>query len=317
MITASAPGKCILFGEHAVVYGYPAIAVSLDMHSYCTIEKLDDTSNIAFNFLDYGIEFDINALSNCNSQFPLDFIQFYEGMKAISNQNNLSIKNVKIRLYSDIWKGSGLGSSASVAIAFVNALQTWYKLNLSIEEINNYGYLMEKYVHGTPSGIDNSICSYGGIIVYQKGIQERILTSKFPILVTFSGELHNTGQIVKSLHHKQPFLIKPFQEIGKIVEKGIYALKEKDYKKLGSLCNENQDILVEIGLSTHKIDEIVSISKDNGAFGAKLTGAGVGGSVITLGTFNRLQKIQNILQKKGYLSRICHIDYNGMKLDSK
>jgi mevalonate kinase len=250
-------------------------------------------------------------------QLPSNFVQFYEGIRRLSEEYEISIENLRIRLFSDLWKGSGLGSSASISVAFIHAIETYFKLNLTPQEINEYAYQMEKIVHGTPSGIDNSICAYGGIIVFQNGIQEKIITPKFPILITYSGEPHNTGTVIQKIKDKKEILIKPFQNISEIVEMGLDAIKSKNYIQLGKLFSQNQEILVRLGLSTPKIDEIISLSEKNGAYGSKLTGAGAGGSVLTIGELSNLQKIQFLLQKKGYICRICYLDYNGMRIDSK
>ncbi len=316
MFTATAPGKCILLGEHAVVYGFPAIALSIDIRSYCTVEKTVEKRISSIDIPDYNVNIKWDSTADMKIHFSNDFVQLHEGLVSISKKYDVSTENLKIHLHSDLWKGSGLGSSASTAIAFIHAIETYFNLSLSKKEINEHAFQMEKIVHGTPSGIDNTICCYGGCIVFQKGIREKIITPVLPLLITYSGEPHNTGKVVRTLRKKGNFLNNQFQKIEEIVEDGIKALKSQKYFELGELCNSNQDILMELGLSTPKINEIVSISNENGAYGAKITGAGAGGSVITLGEFSNLRKIQLLLQQKGYSCRICNVDYSGMRIDS-
>jgi len=315
MITASAPGKCILLGEHSVVYGYPAIAVALDIRSYCTIENPIDKS-IHIYLPDYEMGLNFPNITQMQKQIPDTYRQFYEGLNAISKEYEIPIKNLSIRIKSDLWKGAGLGSSASTSIAFLTAIAERYDLKISLNELNKIAFFMEKFVHGTPSGIDNTICSLGGAIIYQNGVREKLNIPKFPILITHSGSPHNTGQIVSSIKERKDDLKNAFVEIEKITEKGIIALKKGDFSRLGELCNKNQEILSRMGLSTPEIDEIICFSIDNGAFGSKLTGAGAGGSVITLGTKDTLQEIQQILQKKGFLSKICNLENNGGRINS-
>ncbi|MHA1453562.1 MAG: mevalonate kinase [Promethearchaeota archaeon] len=315
MITASAPGKCILLGEHSVVYGYPAIAVALDIRSYCTIEKPIGNS-IQIFLPDYEMDLNFPNIAQMQKQIPDMYRQFYEGLNAISKEYEIPIKNLSIRIYSDLWKGSGLGSSASTSIAFLATIAESYSLKISLTELNKIAFFMEKFVHGTPSGIDNTICSLGGALVYQNGVREKLNIPKFPILITHSGFPHNTGQIVNSIKEIKDNLENAFVEIEKITEKGIIALKKGEFSRLGELCNKNQEILSQMGLSTPEIDEIVSFSRDNGAFGSKLTGAGAGGSVITLGTKDILEEIHQMLQKKGFLSKICNLEHNGGRIDS-
>ena len=316
MITASAPGKCILLGEHAVVYGHPAIAIALDMRSYCIIEEIDNENSVQFRIPDQDVNLNINITKDMDSEFPIQYKQFYEAMKALSEKHGISFKKIRFHLQSDLWTGSGLGSSASISIAFIQAIDRWFNLNLSSEEINAFGFLMEKRVHGTPSGIDNAICSEGGAILFQKNSWEKIVLSKFPILVTYSGESHNTRSVIENLRKKKYRLEEDFEKIRRIVEEGVHVLKATKYERLGELCTENQEILAGLGLSTPRIDQIITISKNNGAYGAKLTGAGAGGSVITLGDYKNLQKIQYFLKKKGYLNKLCYMDLKGVMIDS-
>lgn len=317
MITVSAPGKCILFGEHAVVYGYPAIAIALNIRSYCIIEETNNENAAQFSIPDLGVDLNINLTKEMNSQFPVKYQQFYQGMNAMSEKYGITFEKVRFRLRSDLWIGAGLGSSASISIAFIQAINKWFSLNLTAEEINAYGFLMEKIVHGTPSGIDNTICSVGGAILFQKNSWNKLTLPKFPILVTYSGKSHQTESVIVTLGKNQDNLEKSFKKIKKIVEEGVHALNGRDFEQLGELCTKNQEILAKLGLSTPNIDQIITISKNNGAYGAKLTGAGAGGSVITLGKQKNLQKIQRLLQKKGYLSKICYMDFNGVKINSR
>ncbi|TFG17887.1 MAG: mevalonate kinase [Promethearchaeota archaeon] len=315
MITASAPGKCILLGEHSVVYGYPAIAVALEKRSYCTMEKLTD-NEIHFSVPDHGVDLNFDDITDMKEHIPNSYRQFYEGLNTVSKEFGSLINNLSVRIYSDLWKGSGLGSSASTSIAFLTAATEMFNLKISSTEINNIAFLMEKIVHGTPSGIDNTVCSSGGAIVYQNGLREKLIIPKFPILITYSGSPHNTGQIIHSIREKKDELEGSFQKIGKIVEEGIIAIKDADFLRLGEICDNNQKILSTMGLSTPLIDDIIAISRNNGAFGSKLTGAGAGGSVITLGPKEKLYNIQYLLKKKGYLSEICKLDYTGGKIES-
>jgi mevalonate kinase len=315
MITASAPGKCILLGEHAVVYGQPAMAMAINMHSFCTI--IDTKKEFELIFPDEAYTCTIsNPRKNLN-RISKTYNQFRNILSIFQSKYHIDLDRISIRIESELSSGSGLGSSASTAIAFLCAINNKFDLDLDAEKINHYGLEMEKWVHGTPSGIDNSICTYGGIIVFQNGIREKLIPPKFPILITNSGQIHNTGNVIKNLRKKSLSINELFKDIGQIVEEGVLAIKSKNFIKLGDIFNQNQSILAKLGLSTAKIDEIISISTKNGAYGAKLTGAGAGGSVITIGELNDLQKIQLLLQNQGYASNICYSDNGGMKIESK
>jgi mevalonate kinase len=316
LITASAPGKCILLGEHAVVYGYPAIAIALNMRSYCVLEPITESS-IQFHIPDYEIHLEFKTVHEMQSDIPTHYRQFANVMDLLTKNYDFQINKISIRIHSELWKGAGLGSSASTAVAFLYAINEMYELNLSDNQINEFALFMEQTVHGTPSGIDNSICLMGGALVFQKEIREKLIIPKFPVLITYSGESHDTAKIIQIIRNKQDQLRKKFKKIGEIVEEGIIALKQKDYTHLGNLFNKNHEILSKMGLSTHNIEDIISLSRKNDAYGAKLTGAGVGGSVLTLGELPKLQKIQYLLKKMGYRSTLSCLDYNGGRIDSK
>ena len=316
MITASAPGKCILMGEHAVVHGYPAIAIALDIRSFCTLQPLSK-GKIRFHVPDHNILLEFQDFSEMKKLIPPRFSQFSEVLGVLTQDCGIHIKNISIKLYSELWSGAGLGSSASTAVAFLIAINKFYNLELSDAKINEYAFFMEKIVHGNPSGIDNAICSSGGAVIFQNGVREKLILSSFPVLLIYSGIPHNTGAILRSLEEKREFLNESFVEIKRITEEGIIAIKEKKYLRLGELCDKNHEILSKIGLSTPDIEKIVAVSRDNGAYGSKITGAGSGGCVLTLGEESQLRKIQFLLKKQGYLSKITQLDYNGGRIDSK
>jgi len=314
MIIASAPGKCILLGEHAVVYGYPAISVAINVRSFCTIQKITE-KKIHLNLPDFAFNQDFRDLDHLKGSIQTDFNQFSYALGEISSGHKLQISNISIRIESDLWKGAGLGSSASTSIAFLMALCNFYQIDPS--KIPDYAFLMEKKVHKHPSGIDNDTCFWGGAIVFQNNIREKLMIPKFPILITYSGSSHNTGKIVESIKKNKEKLKPAFNQIKGIVEAGIFSLKSQDLSRLGELFNENHEILSTMGISTYEIEEIRSICLQNGAFGSKLSGAGAGGCVISLGELVDLQKIMHILQKKDYLCRIVYLDYDGGKVESE
>ena len=160
-IEVKTPGKIILFGEHAVVYGYPAIAGAINLFSFCKIQKTKNRG-IQFDLPDFNLSYNeksVIELSNLKDKFP----QFYYGINEIAKKHNLDLNYHKITLYSEIWPGSGLGSSASISTALIIGLNKYFRLKLRKTQILDYTYSMEKFVHGQPSGIDNTICIKGGL----------------------------------------------------------------------------------------------------------------------------------------------------------
>ncbi len=313
---ASAPGKCILFGEHAVVYGYPSIALAINIRSYCKITE-NKQKGISLILKNYNKKLNFIDLHELSERIPPKYTQIAVGLDLIRKNYNISIKDIEIILNSDLWPEAGLGSSASTSVAFLAALSDYYKLKLKKEEISEFAYKLEKIVHGKPSGIDNTICSQGGAILYEKHKFQKIEFDKnLQVLVTYSGKTHNTKKAienVKDFYINSPKIsIELFKKIKKLTLSGISKLEKGNFREIGNLMTENQQILYKFGLSSPEIKEIVQIATSNNAFGSKLTGAGMGGCVISIGNLSVLQIIKEKLKKLDYPSIITSINNQGV-----
>ena len=315
---ASAPGKCILFGEHAVVYGYPALAIAIDIFSYCKISEIEQ-NGIKLFLKNYDFLFNFSDIDDLCDQIPPKFSQIAVGLKILAKNYKISINRIEIEIHSDLWTESGLGSSASSSIALIFALNEFYKLNLNQMDISNLAFEMEIEVHGKPSGIDNTVCSQGGLILYEDHEFQRFdFLKQFQILISYTGKTHNTKEAIKKVNefcNKRPKLSKElFSKIRAITEKGLAELKQGNFVEIGNLMILNHQILNEIGLSTPDIDKITHISRSNNAYGSKLTGAGIGGCVISIGKLSDLQIIKEKLKNLGYPSIITSINNKGVSI---
>lgn len=320
-IKTSAPGKCILFGEHAVVYGKPAISMAIQLRTECVIEKTapDIESVIKINFLNFGKSFSFHNIEEIKREIPKDFYQVAAGLYIFAKNYAIDISGIEITLNSEIWPGSGLGSSASIAVSLIGALSTYYNVNLNRETINQLSYEMEKEVHGTPSGIDNMTSTFGNLFLFQKGEIELIKNPKeLYLLIIYSGIPHNTGSAVSKVRElkklNQKIWTRIIDTIGSIAIEAKKELISGNLEKLGNLMNKNQHLLAELGLSTNEINEIIDICISNGANGAKLTGAGAGGCIIALADKSTLIKLSEILKKRGFENFISEIDKEGLKI---
>ncbi|MFX0025578.1 MAG: mevalonate kinase [Candidatus Hermodarchaeota archaeon] len=318
IISASAPGKVILLGEHAVVYGFPAIAMAITLRSTCTIESVNQ--GIRLILKDYNSDFNYRDLNQLKKEIPFNFRQISLILDIIRNNYNIDSLNIKITLGSQILSGSGLGSSASVAAALITALNTFYDLKLEKSGISNLAYKMEQITHGTPSGIDNTVCTHGNLIFFKEGLFHFVnVFTDFSLLITYSNIEHNTKQAIlniKKFKEEQPSLTnKIFKKIGFYTEIGRKKLINGNLKGLGKIMNQNQNLLERLHLSNDSISEIISIGLNNGAYGSKITGAGLGGCVITLASDKVLEQILILLQKKGYKSFIVKLDSGGAMIE--
>jgi mevalonate kinase len=316
-VSATAPGKVILFGEHSVVYGYPAISMGISLLSKCAIWRID-SNKIVIELTDFNKKFEFKDLHQCLSEIPNEFKQIKKGIELINNKLNEDIINIKMQITSSILIGSGLGSSASTAVAMIAAFNKFYELGMNKEEISQLAYEMEKIIHGTPSGIDNTTCTYGNLLYFQNKKSRVIENLKsLEVLITYTGLSHKTSiaiDKIRNLTKQFPDLTKKiFDNMGEIVESAEKELKSGNLENLGYLMNINQGLLASLGISNHIIAEINDVSLENGAFGSKLTGAGLGGCVISIG--NNLKYLSRILNNKGFRTYLVRINPHGVKIN--
>ncbi|MHA1746534.1 MAG: mevalonate kinase [Promethearchaeota archaeon] len=316
IVKVKAPGKCILFGEHAVVYGYPAIAVAINQFSYCHIEK-GKSPGISLFLKDFNIHYQIPSFSLKKQIVADQFKQYETGLNLIAERYNLTVEALKITIFSDLWTGAGLGSSASASVAFIAALNDYYELHLSKQAISDLAFEMEKEVHGHPSGIDNAICTFGQIIYFQQGKKETLqIPPNFQMLLTYSGKPHDTKKAVtevRQLHAEKPETTALlFQNIGDVTQSARDWLKHEDLDKVGELIAKNQQLLESLKVSSPEIHQILTLVSKHSKCNAKLTGAGKGGCVVTLGSSSELEKLQTLLETQKFPSILTSINQNGV-----
>ncbi len=280
--------KTIFFGEHFVVYGIPAIGIGLSKKIEVEIEK-SSYMKIESNHADANLLKGIEAIKT-----------------AIKVQDNFIVK-----IKSEIPMRSGLGSSAAISVAFVRAISDEYKLNLSDEQISSYAYESEKIYHGTPSGTDNTLATFGGAIIFQKREGGNLITplkigKPFHIVIGNTDKRKSsTSEIiaaVKSRKEKNPEIYEYFFNAEKkIIEFAIKAIEYGNLEELGELMNLNHGILSAIGVSSKENEDIVQTARNMDALGAKITGAGCGGSCVILAKNEKnAEEIANEIKKMGY-----------------
>ncbi|WP_457558124.1 mevalonate kinase [Candidatus Harpocratesius sp.] len=316
-ISISTPGKCILFGEHAVVYGYTALVSTINIKSVCKIRNIE-SDGIIFNFPNFQQRYHLktldllaNEIENSSPKFD-SFFYFLKTLQKIGDECSLSLNGIEIEISSSLWPNSGLGSSASTASAFIQAVNQFFNLKWDMDKINGYTYFMEKFIHGNPSGIDNTVINYGGFLLYQNKKFKNIKnTPRIPLLIINSGQSHRTFQAVKQVKEmfdKNPKEIDEiFQKIDRIADKSVELINNGDIEQLGTLMNQNQRLLERLNLSTPQISKIIKMGSSIDIYGVKITGAGLGGALIALGTQKSLLKYQEKLHSSGYQSIITSI----------
>jgi mevalonate kinase len=301
--TGKGYGKTILFGEHFVVYGLPSIASALGSYTTADVKVVK------------GKGWTVNDQRPATPGYKEQ--KFTEAMRSIANVINhlkVDIENqrLEISFAGDLIAASGVGASAAQCTSLARALSETFNLNLDDERINEAAYEGEKAYHGTPSGIDNTASTYGGLIWFVKNLGSgkntmELLQSprKMLIVLANSGITASTTEVVadvRRLREEDPKRIeKIFGEYTKLAEAAKKALLKGDVATIGNLMNQNHRMLQQITVSGKVNDELVGIALENGAIGAKLTGTGRGGLVIGLAENEDMQeKIASAIEEKGY-----------------
>lgn len=282
--TATAPGKIILFGEHAVVYGEPAIAApvnALQARATVSPEISGPTGKIWIEAPDISLSRDLNDLE---ADHPLQV-----AVREVLGDIPLNeVPACRVQITSTIPLSSGLGSSAAISTAMIRALSAFWGKRMTDEAVSQAAFEAEKIYHVTPSGIDNSVVVFQQPIYYQKGIPMEFLSINYPfsILIAGSGSPGDTHKAVTTVREswlKEPDRYnKLFTEIGSIARQARELITSGDPRKLGPLMDQNHTLLKELGVSTPRLDQLVQTAKNAGALGAKLSGGGLGGHLIAL-----------------------------------
>jgi len=296
-------GKTILFGEHFVVYGFPAIASALGSYTTADVKVID------------GKGWEVIDQRPATPGYKEK--KYNEAMQAIKNvieymNIDVGCQKLEITFSGDLFAASGVGASAAQATSLARAINDSFTLMLDDEKINEAAYEGEKAYHGTPSGIDNTASTYGGLIWFVKNLSGgknimEVLQSpkKMPLVIANSGITASTTKVVsdvRSLKEANPEKFgKIFNDYEELSKKAKNALLNGDDISIGNLMNQNHRLLQEITVSGEINDKLVEIALNNGALGAKMTGTGRGGLVIALAENDEIQKnIADAIEIKGY-----------------
>jgi mevalonate kinase len=282
--SASAPGKIILFGEHAVVYGRPAIAVPvLQVRAKAIVmaEPKSPPGQVRLIAPDINLE---TNLSNLPEYHPLAVVI----RKAAVALQLTHIPACRIHISSTIPIAGGMGSGAAVSVAILRALSASVGHPLADQQISDLVYEVEQIYHGTPSGIDNTVITYAKPVYFVKAKGFEILPVRrpFTLVIADSGIKSPTslavGEVRQAWEQDPQQFEQLFDSVGKIAISGRKAIETGKIEAIGPLMNENHALLQKIGVSSPELDALVEVALRAGSLGAKLSGAGRGGSMIAL-----------------------------------
>lgn len=301
MTRASAPGKVILFGEHAVVYGQPALAVPVTQVQATAVVQPSD-SGFLIEARNVGRRY---GLADAAPDDPL-------AAAVRLTLSRLAVRTppaVALVVESTIPIASGLGSGAAVCTAIVRALAAHYQLPITNPEVSSIVFETERLLHGTPSGIDNTVIAYGQPVFFKKDQPPVPLTvlQPFHLLIADTGIPSPTKITVGDVHaawQKEPKRYEGlFALVGEIVHEARSIIERgsraRTVSTLGELMNGNHDLLKMIGVSCAELDALVEAARAAGALGAKLSGGGRGGNMLALVTPETEAAVRAALDKAG------------------
>ncbi len=308
---ASAPGKVILFGEHFVVYGLKAILGSIDRRVTVTSIKTDNKDIIVKSSLG-----EVNMPSSGKyDQVKGSFRPFTFIAKKMIDKFQYD-GGLEIIIDSNIPSGVGLGSSSACCVAAAGSISRLFS-DFSRDEILNLAMEAERTIFREASGADSTVSVFGGIIEYDKetGYNKIESSSNFYLVIANSKQTHSTSKVVSKVKHFKEENEKVFSELceneSKLIETAHKAIKENDLVVIGKCMSENQKYLEQIGVSNEKLESMIKIAKET-SYGAKLTGAGGGGCIISLTDEANLEKTLKKLQEKNYECFSARIDFQGL-----
>jgi len=302
-IKVSAPGKLLLLGDHAVVYGYPCLVTAVDKRLYVEAEIIDDEND------------DIITPQVKESRFVLESIAYFKEQFQIK-------QSVRIKTKGNFSHQVGLGSSSAVTVATFKALGLLFNKQMSLDELFQMSYRVNLLIQGVGSGFDIAAATYGETLEYVVGgkVIEPLHIKSLPLVVGYSGTKADTPfyirRVAEAFKSKKEEMEKIFKSIQILVESAKGGLVSGDFSLVGKCMNENQKLLVQLGVSTPKLDKMIISAIDAGAYGAKLSGAGGGDCMIALVDEKKRLNVEKSIEQVG--GEIIHVNVNtvGVTIES-
>ena len=295
MTRSSAPGKVYLFGEHAVVYGEPAVPCAIERRARVTVHRRDD-GKLRVHSTDLSLDgFTVEYSGRTDDRPDVDVAEslvdaamgYVDGaidqVRDVTGEEDVGFD---VRIESDIPLGAGLGSSAAVVVAAIDAATRELGVTLDTEELADRAFRTEYEVQDGQASRADTYCSATGGAVRVEGDDCRSIDAPdLPLVIGFDGGAGDTGALVagvRDLREEYDFAADTVASIGDIVRQGEGALASGDLEELGELMDFNHGLLSALGVSSRSLDSMVWAAREAGAFGAKLTGAGGGGCIVAL-----------------------------------
>ena len=309
-VTVSAPGKLHLAGEHAVVYGKPALVVATSLRLFVTLEQTGE-----------GI-----PISEYRKTDP--YIGAIVG--AFEKKHNTPVAgDMRVFITSSVPVGSGMGSSAALAVAFAGALSVWHGFSWNPQVINDIAYQAEKIKHTNSSGSDPSIATHGGILWYRKELEFlktlwllpfKVPASFGPFILINTGRTESTGALVSFVaeekkKHEAKFR-SLFHDTEEVTKRVALCIHNEDKQGFCDALRENEVLLERMGVVSASVKRLIRKIRASGG-AAKISGAGgkKSGSGVVIAVSDTPEDIVRIAQSYGYPSFQAIVGGGGVKLE--
>lgn len=301
LTSASAPGKAILLGEHAVVYGKPALAIPVSqLRVDVSIESFRCPAN------EIWIDSPVIRLYKNVKDLPMDNPLRMAVDLTIEECKNRQFPGLMIRINSALPIGGGMGSGAAVSCALIRALSGYLDgSSLPLETINRLAFEVEKIHHGNPSGVDNTVITYEQPIYFRRGTRMEKVSVKEPIHLVIADTGINSatssmvGGVRKRYEQNKEGYQRIFDSIETLVNNARKAIESGDIGLLAEMMNENHQLLQSLEVSSFSLDRLVKTARSSGALAAKLIGAGGGGNMIALCVADTTRQVSQALNSVG------------------
>ncbi|MEM2929330.1 MAG: mevalonate kinase [Thermoproteota archaeon] len=293
-VVCKAPAKVIISGEHSVVYGYPALVAAVNLYSKVSVEAVNEIGTHEIYSEKYGVAKMIGGAFSGPSQ-----LKPFAKIIAVFRDSEGFTGRLKVRVSSEIPPASGMGSSASLSVALANALLKLVYDRPPEEKVFSLAMEGERVAHVNPSGVDVAAALWGGLILFvkDKGV-ERLKAGQGVFLLADSGLERSTKDMISkvaSLKEREPDLFNIIMTSVSSITTRISRLLQTDIAEAGRLMTLNHLLLSLMGVSNSRLDSLVWAGISAGAYGAKLTGGGGGGCVLTLVDEGSLNTVEEAL----------------------
>ncbi|MDH6236382.1 hydroxymethylglutaryl-CoA reductase, degradative [Cryobacterium sp. CG_9.6] len=298
-------GKIILFGEHSVVYGYHAVAAPIGLRIRAQVTR---RAEVGTDLILPGFD----SADSADSDLPVRIAEL------ITERLGIRGSGMRIEVFPNLPRASGLGASAALAVSIIRAMASCFHIPLTDREVSALAFECEQIVHGTPSGIDNTVATFGQPILFRKGNGAREaefsivkVVHPIPIIIGITGVRSLTARtvsIVRTAWTKSPTRYDAiFEQIDGLALAGVGALQRGDLAELGDLMNINHGLLNALQVSSPELEALVALARRAGALGAKLTGGGGGGAMIAIADPDRSDAVAAAMRAAGYTTHQTEI----------